>query len=227
MSSPSHPRLLRHPSNLSKKAKLFYSRYGRAIRALREQIGIAVGAIPELSARQVRRIERGECRVDSKIIVALAKAQKLTPNEYLGFVANMLTHIPPPFARFSGRYSAAVLWLKIDEKTAATLERQAKRRHLSIAKLSGRHLHEKIVEEEFSGLSFRDAFGVREANVVGHRLAVWEVVALFNQAKTVSKTAKNSAGRRHWCGARCSTPKHVPRRWPASARLRSLTAIFI
>jgi transcriptional regulator with XRE-family HTH domain len=175
---------------LSKKAKLFYSRYGRAIRALREKVGIAIDAISGLSASQVRRIERGEYRADSKIIVTLAKAHKLTPNEYLGFVANMLAHIPPRLASVSGRYSAAVLWIKINDKTAAILKCQAKRRHLGIAKLSARHLHEKIVEEEFPGIGFRDAVGGREAYLRGHRMAAWEVVDLFNQAKTVSKAAE-------------------------------------
>jgi hypothetical protein len=84
--------------DLSRKAKEFYARYGRAIRVMREQFGIVLGAIPRLSASQLRLIERGECRAESKVIAVLAKAHKLTPNEYLGFVAKILANIPRSLA---------------------------------------------------------------------------------------------------------------------------------
>ena len=129
-------------------------------------------------------------RVESKVIGILAKPHQLTPNEYLGFIAKMLAHIPRSMAGRMADKSTVLLCYKIDAKHAAILARQAKRKHLEVTTLSSLYLHEKIVEKEYIGIRFRDAFGVREAYVAGHRMAVWEIVDLFNQAKTVSKTAE-------------------------------------
>ena len=47
------------------------------------------------------------------------------------------------------------------------------------------------LEEEFPGIGFRDAAGGREAHVLGHRVAVWEVVDVHLAAKTIAKTAEH------------------------------------
>ena len=39
------------------------------------------------------------------------------------------------------------------------------------------------------GIGFRDSVGGREAYVQGHRVAVWEVVAVSHEAKTIARTA--------------------------------------
>ena len=78
---------------------------------------------------------------------------------------------------------------RIDEDDAALLTRQAKRRHLEVSTLSSLYLKEKALEEEFSGVGFRDSAGGREAYVQGHRVAVWEVVEVYNKAKTIARTA--------------------------------------
>jgi uncharacterized protein (DUF433 family) len=78
---------------------------------------------------------------------------------------------------------------RIDADDAALLSRQAKRRHLEVATLSSLYLKEKALEEEFPGIGFRDAAGGREACVLGHRVAVWEVLAVFQETKTIAKTA--------------------------------------
>lgn len=78
---------------------------------------------------------------------------------------------------------------RIEEEHAALLSRQAKRRHLEIATLSSLYLKEKALEEEFPGIGFRDSAGGREAHVLGHRVAVWEVVDVFREAKTLARTA--------------------------------------
>lgn len=78
---------------------------------------------------------------------------------------------------------------RIDAEHAALLSRQAKRRHLEVSTLSSLYLKEKALEEEFPGIGFRDSIGGREAYVLGHRVAVWEVVAVHQAAGTIVKTA--------------------------------------
>jgi uncharacterized protein (DUF433 family) len=78
---------------------------------------------------------------------------------------------------------------RIEVDHAALLSRQAKRRHLEVSTLSSLYLKEKALEEEFPGIGFRDSVGGREAYVLGHRVAVWEVVDVYHEAKTIAKTA--------------------------------------
>jgi hypothetical protein len=78
---------------------------------------------------------------------------------------------------------------RIEEEHAALLARQAKRRRLEVSTLSSLYLKEKALEEEFPGIGFRDAAAGREAYVLGHRVAVWEVMDVLRDAKTISKTA--------------------------------------
>jgi len=78
---------------------------------------------------------------------------------------------------------------RIDKDHAALLSRQAKRRHLEVSTLSSLYLKEKALEEEFPGIGFRDSIGGREAYVQGHRVAVWEVVDVYLEAKTIARTA--------------------------------------
>ena len=80
---------------------------------------------------------------------------------------------------------------RIEEDHAALLSRQAKRRHLEVSTLSSLYLKEKAYEEEFPGIGFRDSVGGREAYVLGHRVAVWEVVDVQREAKTIAKTAEH------------------------------------
>lgn len=78
---------------------------------------------------------------------------------------------------------------RIESDHAALLSRQAKRRHLEVSTLSSLYLKEKALEEEFPGIGFRDSAGGREAYVLGHRIAVWEVVDVYNEAGSADKTA--------------------------------------
>jgi uncharacterized protein (DUF433 family) len=80
---------------------------------------------------------------------------------------------------------------RLEEKDAALLSRQAKRRHLEVSTLSSLYLKEKALEEEFPGIGFRDAAGGREAYVLGQRIAVWEVVDVHREAKSISRTAEH------------------------------------
>jgi uncharacterized protein (DUF433 family) len=71
------------------------------------------------------------------------------------------------------------------------IARQAKRRHLEASTLSSLYLKEKALEEEYPGIGFRDSAGGREAFVLGHRVAVWEVVEVLREAKTIAKMASH------------------------------------
>ena len=42
--------------------------------------------------------------------------------------------------------------------------------------------------QEFPGISFRDSLSGREAYLTGHRVAVWEVLAVREETKSVEKT---------------------------------------
>jgi uncharacterized protein (DUF433 family) len=83
---------------------------------------------------------------------------------------------------------------RIEADDAALLARQAKRRHLEVSTLSSLYLKEKAIEEEFPGVGFRDSAGGREAYIHGHRVAVWEVMDVYQETKTIAKTANHF----HW-----------------------------
>src|SRR5687768_18411513 len=80
---------------------------------------------------------------------------------------------------------------RLDKADALRLSRQAKRRQLEVSTLSSLYLKEKALEEEFPGIGFRDSADGREAYVLGHRVAVWEVLDVYEQAKTIAKTAEH------------------------------------
>jgi Protein of unknown function (DUF2442) len=72
------------------KSHQFNERYGAAIHRVREEKGLATTETPGLSDKQLRRIERGECRLTSNAAKKLAKAHAMTPNEYLQRLADAL-----------------------------------------------------------------------------------------------------------------------------------------
>lgn len=65
------------------RSRGFNERYGVAIRRLREGAGIAQARVEGLTERQLRRIERGECRATARALAALAGAHGLAPEAYL------------------------------------------------------------------------------------------------------------------------------------------------
>jgi hypothetical protein len=56
---------------------------GQAIRSLRESRGLGQDAIPDLTARHLRRIESGEQRATVKALQALSRAHGLSLSDYL------------------------------------------------------------------------------------------------------------------------------------------------
>jgi uncharacterized protein (DUF433 family) len=79
---------------------------------------------------------------------------------------------------------------RIEADDATLLSRQAKRRHLEVSTLSSLYLKEKALEEEYPGIGFRDSIGGREAYVLGHRVAVWEVLRVHRETNSVAQTAR-------------------------------------
>lgn len=67
--------------------------------------------------------------------------------------------------------------------------RQARAAKTSKSDLVARYVIEKSLETEFPGISFRDSVSGREAYLTGHRVAVWEVLSVHNETKSVAKTA--------------------------------------
>jgi uncharacterized protein (DUF433 family) len=78
---------------------------------------------------------------------------------------------------------------RIEKDAADLLSRQAKRRQVEVSTLSSLYLKEKALEEEFAGIGFRDSVAGREAYMLGSRVAVWEVLDVYREAKTIAKTA--------------------------------------
>src|ERR1051326_6344750 len=85
--------------------------------------------------------------------------------------------------------STVVQSCRIEKGHAALLSKQAKRRQLEVSTLSSLYLKEKALEEEYPGVGFRDSIAGREAYLLGHRVAVWEVEDVYREAKTISRTA--------------------------------------
>jgi hypothetical protein len=74
----------------SQKSDNFNKRYGKAVQKVREEQGLNRRDISGLSEKQLARIERGECRLTSNSIEALAKAHKRDRNEYMKKLAEAL-----------------------------------------------------------------------------------------------------------------------------------------
>lgn len=74
----------------SQKSEEFNQWYGKAVQKLRETASLKRSDIPGLSDKQLGRIEKGDCRLTSNAIEALAKAHKMDPNEYMKKLAQTL-----------------------------------------------------------------------------------------------------------------------------------------
>ena len=83
----------------------------------------------------------------------------------------------------------------VSGRVAARCERlitkQARAARTSKSDLVARYVIEKSLETEFPGISFRDSLSGREAYLTGHRVAVWEVLAVHEETESVEKTARH------------------------------------
>src|SRR5213082_3483807 len=69
--------------------------------------------------------------------------------------------------------------------------KQARAAKTSKSDLVARYVIEKSLENEFPGISFRNSLSGREAYLTGHRVAVWEVLDLYDEVKSIAKTAQH------------------------------------
>ncbi len=69
--------------------------------------------------------------------------------------------------------------------------KQARAARTSKSDLVARYVIEKSVETEYPGISFRDSLAGREAYLTGHRVAVWEVVSVHEDVKSVDRTTRH------------------------------------
>jgi len=72
------------------QTKAFNKQYGLAIRNIREEKGLRQSDIKGLTARQVGRIERGQCRVTYKGLCKLAEAHEMDVSEYMAKISSLL-----------------------------------------------------------------------------------------------------------------------------------------
>lgn len=133
-------------------------------------------------AEKQERLLKGFWSIDRSLQTEFSKESNRNERAALDFVYNV--NETPGMA-------TVVQSCRIEKEHADLLSRQAKRRHLEVSTLSSLYLKEKALEEEFPGLGFRDASGGREVYVLGQRVAVWEVVEVYREAKSVARTAEH------------------------------------
>lgn len=110
-------------------------------------------------------------------------APELSPTrETLDFVHNVHNTGVMSMAYVSGR---------VPVRTERLMARQARAARTSKSNLVARYIIEKSLETEFPGISFRDSLSGREAYLTGHRVAVWEVLAVYQETKSIAKTVRH------------------------------------
>lgn len=85
--------------------------------------------------------------------------------------------------------STAYVSGRVPARYERLVTKQARAARTSKSDLVARYVIEKSLETEFPGISFRDSLSGREAYLTGHRVAVWEVLAVHDDTKSVEKTA--------------------------------------
>jgi uncharacterized protein (DUF433 family) len=85
--------------------------------------------------------------------------------------------------------STAYVSGRVPARYERLVARQARAARTSKSDLVARYVIEKSLETEYPGVSFRDSLSGREAYLTGHRVAVWEVLAAYEEAKSISRAA--------------------------------------
>ena len=78
---------------------------------------------------------------------------------------------------------------RVPQRFERLVVKQARAARTSKSNLVARYVVEKSLEKEFPGISIRDSLSGREAYVSGRRVAVWEVVEVHDEVKSVERTA--------------------------------------
>lgn len=85
--------------------------------------------------------------------------------------------------------STAYVSGRVPARFEKLVAKQARAARTSKSDLVARYVIEKSLETEFPGISFRDSLSGREAYLTGHRIAVWEVLAVHDETGSIPKTA--------------------------------------
>ena len=85
--------------------------------------------------------------------------------------------------------STAYVSGRVPARYERLVTKQARAARTSKSDLVARYVIEKSLETEFPGISFRDSLSGREAYLTGHRVAVWEVLAIYEDTNSIEKTA--------------------------------------
>jgi uncharacterized protein (DUF433 family) len=87
--------------------------------------------------------------------------------------------------------STAYVSGRVPARYERLVTKQARAARTSKSELVARYVIEKSLETEFPGISFRDSLSGREAYLTGHRVAVWEVVAVHEETRSIDRTASH------------------------------------
>ena len=87
--------------------------------------------------------------------------------------------------------SSAYVSGRVPSRYERLVTKQARAARTSKSDLVARYVIEKSLETEFPGIAFRDSLSGREAYLTGHRVAVWEVLAVHEQTRSVEETANH------------------------------------
>src|SRR5215475_131912 len=87
--------------------------------------------------------------------------------------------------------STAYVSGRVPHRYERLVVKQARAAKTSKSNLVARYVIEKSLETEFPAISFRDSLSGREAYITGHRVAVWEVVEVYNEIKSIERTAEH------------------------------------
>src|SRR5688572_16369708 len=87
--------------------------------------------------------------------------------------------------------SSAYVSGRVPARYERLVTKQARAAGTSKSDLVARYVIEKSLETEFPAISFRESLSGREAHLTGHRVAVWEVLAVHGETKSVEKTASH------------------------------------
>src|SRR2546425_10167827 len=85
--------------------------------------------------------------------------------------------------------SSAYISGRVPPRYERLVVKQARAARTSKSDLVARYVIEKSLESEVPGISFRDSLSGREAYLTAHRVAVWEVVAVYDETGSVRRTA--------------------------------------
>jgi len=85
--------------------------------------------------------------------------------------------------------STAYVSGRVPARYERLVAKQARSARTSKSDLVARYVIEKSLETEYPGISFRDSLSGREAYLTGHRVAVWEVLDVHQETKSIARTA--------------------------------------